>query len=216
MPRAVSESATANGMTPPAAIRPTGDEISNASFVTTTPSSGLVAASRRLTQLPMLAGIDEGEDFRDRGILSRQIPVRFQTIGEHARAVKQRLIERSYHRKTRAGESAALHPDDVEAGERAVLAAHQGERDHVAAHAGKRPDHHLRAHPAVLMDRRQAANENKIADLAMPAQRRRGREDHVVADDAVVPDMAAIHEIAAVPDAGQAATGHGACAHGRL
>jgi hypothetical protein len=37
MPRAVRESATANGMTPPAAIKPIGDEISKTSFVMVRP-----------------------------------------------------------------------------------------------------------------------------------------------------------------------------------
>src|ERR1700730_17364130 len=88
MPRAIRESATANGMTPPPAIRPIGDEICKASFVTTTPSSRLDAVFRRLAQLAMFSGIDEGQDFRDRWICSRQLPHRVQTFGKDAGAGK--------------------------------------------------------------------------------------------------------------------------------
>ena len=66
------------------------------------------------------------------------------------------------------------------------------------------------------MHGRQAADENKIADLGVAAERRRGRKNHVIADDAVMTDMAAIHEITAVPDAGNAAASHGAGIHGDL
>ena len=66
------------------------------------------------------------------------------------------------------------------------------------------------------MHRRQAADEDKIADLAMAAQRRRGREDDVVADLAVMTDMAAIHEISAVADPGNAAAGDRAGVHRHL
>src|ERR1700761_7211022 len=60
----------------------------------------------------------------------------------------------------------------------------------------------------------QPADENKIADFAVTAKRRRGREDHVVANLAIVTDMAAIHEITAVTDTGDAASGHGPGVHG--
>src|SRR4051812_3105171 len=114
------------------------------------------------------------------------------------------------------GELAAPHADQIEAGESGVLAAGEGERDHVVAHAGQRADHHLRAHPAELMHGRKAADENVVADLAMSAQCRRSGKDDVVADHAVVADMAAIHEVAAISNPGDAAAGDRPGAHGRL
>src|SRR4051812_33287917 len=50
----------------------------------------------------------------------------------------------------------------------------------------------------------------------MAAERRRGRKDYVIADHAIVSDMAAVHEVAALANTGDAAAGHGAGAHGRL
>ena len=95
-----------------------------------------------------------------------------------------------------------------------ILAVDEPERNHVAAHAADAADHHLRPDPGELVHRRQPADEDEIADLAMAAQRRRGREDHVIADVAVMADMAAIHEVAAVADAGDAAAGDRAGIHG--
>ena len=56
-----------------------------------------------------------------------------------------------------------------------------------------------------LVHRRQPADVDEVADLAVTAQRCRRREDHVIADRAVMPDMAVVHEIAAVADARQPA-----------
>src|SRR6267142_1833527 len=60
----------------------------------------------------------------------------------------------------------------------------------------------------------QLADEDEIADLAMAAERLRRCENHVIADLAIVPDMAAIHEVAALADAGDTAAGNGAGVHG--
>src|SRR3954463_13272432 len=112
--------------------------------------------------------------------------------------MKQLLIERAHYGKPLPRKLAALHADDVEAFEHGILAVHQAERNDVAAHAADAADHHLRSDPRELMHRGKAADENKIADLAVAAQGRRRRENHVIADLAVVADMAAIHEISAI------------------
>ena len=73
MPRAASESATANGMAPPPAITPTGEEMSEAADVMAAaiPSSLSAAVVGRKTQRAVLAVADEGEDFRNRRIFAR-------------------------------------------------------------------------------------------------------------------------------------------------
>ncbi len=131
---------------------------------------------------------------------------RVQPFGKDARSVEQLLIERPHRREALARELTPLHADDVEAFEARILAVHEPERNHVTAHAADAADHHLWPDPRELMHRRQAADENKIADLAVAAQGRRRREDHVVADLAVVTDMGAIHEVAAIADARDPAT----------
>src|SRR5580704_5022476 len=98
-------------------------------------SSRPFAAFHGLAQFAMFSGVDEGKDFRDRRVCARKTPDPVQALGEHPRTVKQLLIKRPYHGEALAGELAAFHADDVEAGERRVLAARKRKRDHVAAYA---------------------------------------------------------------------------------
>src|SRR6267142_7128756 len=203
-------------MAPPPAMTPTGEEIFEAADVMAAaiPSSMFVAVVGWKAQRAMLALADESENFRDRRILSRQRLRRIQPLGEDAGPVKQLLIERAHSGEPLLGELAALHADDVETFERSILAVDEAERNHVATHAADAADHHLRSDTRELMHGRQPADEDEIADLAMAAERRRRCENHVIADLAIVPDMAAIHEVAALADAGDTAAGNGAGVHG--
>src|SRR4029078_2081977 len=74
IPRRLSESATANGMAPPPAMTPTGDEMSEAAefMAAAIPSSMLVAVVGGAGERAMFALRDEGEDFGDRRILAGQ------------------------------------------------------------------------------------------------------------------------------------------------
>src|SRR5437667_6957725 len=160
------------------------------------------AGVSRKAQRTMLAVGDEGQNFRDRGVLGRQGLHLAQPLDENPGSMKQLLIERPYDGQSFARELATLHADDVETLETRVLTVDEAERDHVAADAADAADHHLRPDPGELMHRGQPAYENKIADHAVAAERGRGRKDHVIADLAVMTDMTAIHEIAAIADAG--------------
>src|SRR5713226_3110714 len=126
-----------------------------------------VAVVSRKAQHAVLAVADEGQDFRDRGILSRQRLHRIQTLGENAGAVKQLLIKRSHRGEPLARELAALHADDVETFEARILTVDEAERNDVAANAADSANHHLRPDPRELMHRGQPADKNKIADLAV-------------------------------------------------
>src|SRR4051812_4262158 len=98
MPRFCMDSATANGIAPPPAMTPTGEEMSVAAdvMVAAIPSSVLVAVVGGKAQRTMLAVIDEGEDFRDRRIGCRQRLHRGQPLGKDAGTMKQSLIERPH------------------------------------------------------------------------------------------------------------------------
>src|SRR5580692_4504424 len=161
----------------------------------------------------MLALVDERQDFRDRRIRARQRLHRTQPFSKNAGAVEQLLIERANRSQPFAREFATLHTDDVEAFEAGVLAVDKAERNHVAANPTDSADHHLRSYSRELMHRRQTADENKVTDLAMTAKCRRGCEDHVVADLAIVTHMAAVHEVAAIADSGDATTDHAPGVH---
>jgi hypothetical protein len=175
-----------------------------------------VAAASRKAQRPMLAVGDEGQNFRDRRVLGCQGLHLAQPFGENAGSMKQLLIERSYDGQSLAREFATLHADDVETLEAGILAVDEAERDHVAADAADAADHHLGPDPGELMHRGQPAYKNKIADLAVATERSRGRKDHVIADLTVVTDMAAVHEISAITDAGNTASSDSAGVHCHL
>src|SRR5262245_47847934 len=80
-PRAASDSATANGMAPPPAMTPTGDEMSEAADVMVAAIPKLLRDSGK-TERTMLALADEVEDLGNRGILGRQRLHRFESLGE--------------------------------------------------------------------------------------------------------------------------------------
>src|ERR1700733_5342031 len=98
MPRAVRESATANGITPPPAIRPTGDEISEAPDVMApaAPSSLPGARVGREAERAMLAVFDESKNLRDRRVRSCQWLHGTQPFGKNAGSMEQFLIERAH------------------------------------------------------------------------------------------------------------------------
>src|SRR4051794_23531318 len=162
-------------MAPPPAMTPTGEEISEAAVVMAAaiPSSVLVAVIGRKAQRAVLAVVDKGEDFRDRGILLRHWLYHLQSLGKNPRAMKQLLIKRPHSRQPVPGEVAAFHADDVETFEARILAVGEAEWNDIAAHAADAADHHLRSDPRELVHRRQAADENEIANLAVAAERRR-------------------------------------------
>src|SRR5580698_1850787 len=161
----------------------------------------------------MLAGIDEGEDFGNRRIRHSERARRIQPFGKDPGRFKQLLIERPDRGEPLTRKLAAFHADNVEAFETRILTVYKAIRNDVAANAADATDHGLLTNACELMHGRQAADENKIADLTMSAERRRGCENDVVADLAIVTHVAAIHEVAAVADAGSAAAADCAGAH---
>ena len=96
------------------------------------------------------------------------------------------------------------------------MSAGQCKRNDVGADPRHSPDHDLRSDPGELMNRRQPTDEDVVADLAVSAERGRGGKDHVIADDPVVADMAAIHEVAAIPNARHPTASDGTGIHGAL
>src|SRR5262249_57479011 len=127
---------------------------------------------------------------------------------EDAGSVKQLLVERANRRHPLAGKLASLHADEVEAFKRRMLAVDQAERDNVATHTTNAANHHLRADPGELMHRGETANVDEVADLTMTAKRCGGREDYVVADHTIVPDMGIVHEESAFAAPGHATAFH--------
>src|ERR1700688_2438998 len=183
------------------------------SWGATTPSSLFIVPAGRQTQRTMLASVDKAEDFRDRRIRRRERLHRVEPFGKDSRGVEKLLIERPDGGQSFARKFAPFHPDDIETFETRVLAVDETVGNNVAANAADAADHGLRTNSGELMYRRQAADEDKIADFTMTAKRSRGREDDVIADLAVMTDMTAIHEVTAVADRGKPAAPNRAGIH---
>src|SRR5258708_9748956 len=143
---------------------------------------------------------DESQDFRYRGIVCCRRRHGTEPLGKDTGPVKQLLIERTNGSQSLWGKFAALHADEVETFEACILTVDETERNDVAANAADAADHHLRPDPGELMHRRQPADIDKIADLAVAAERCRGREDHIVADNTVMAHVTVVHEVAAGAD----------------
>src|SRR6185312_1519380 len=176
--------------------------------------SGPVVAFGRQAQGPKLAVLDEGENFFDRRIVSHHRLHAFQPLGEDARTMKELLVEPAHGRQALLGELPPLHADEVEAFQYGILTVDQSERNHIAADATDAANHHLRPNPRELVHGGHSADVDKIADLAMAAERGRGREDHVVADKTIMADMAVVHVVAALADLGETTALHCADIHG--
>ena len=185
MPRAASESATANGMAPPPAITPTGDEMSEAADVmaAAVPSSLSAAAVGRKTERAMLAVADEGRGFprsRDRR----------RPAAAPRSAVRQRCRgrETAFDRTTRTVASRSLV--NLRRFMPMMLRPSSAAYWPLTRPNGMTSPRTPQTPPTITCgpirvnwctaDRPPMIDE--IADLAMAAERGRGRKDHVVAD----------------------------------
>ena len=108
----------------------------------------------------------------------------------------------------------ALETREVESREVRAVAHDRARRDHVPLHPAHAADHRVVADAHELVHRAQPAEHGEVAHLHMARQRGVVGRDDVRADPAVVRDMAAHHEQAAVADAGQPPAALSAGVHG--
>src|SRR5262249_17836720 len=118
----------------------------------------------RQAQRPQLAVGDEGEDFRDGGIIRRHRLHARKPLGKDAGPVEELLVKATHDGEALLGELAALHADQIEALEHGILAVDETERNDVAAHAADAADHHPWSDPGELVHGRQPADIDEVAD----------------------------------------------------
>src|SRR6266702_3380479 len=136
------------------------------------------AAVSRKAQRTMLPVGDEGQNFRDRGVLGGQRLHLVQPFGKDAWSVKQLLIEGPYDCQSFAREIATLHADDVETLEAGILAVDEAERDHVVADL------------TVMTDVAAGHEISALADAGGTAPTARaGVHGHLFPDDAAPADL---------------------------
>ena len=112
------------------------------------------------------------------------------------------------------GEAAPLHADHVEARQPAAIADSQPVRNEVFADAGETAKKGVGPDAHELMHRRPAAEDGVVADPAMAGQHDVVRQQHALAEPAIVRDMAVGEEHAPVSDDGLAAAARRAGVHG--
>ena len=109
--------------------------------------------------------------------------------------------------------AAPLEADDIETGERGAVAERHAVGDDIVLDPGEAADEGVRADPDELMRRRPAAEDRRVADLAMARQHHVVGEDDVVAELAIMRDMGIGEEHAARPDDRLRAAAGGAGIH---
>src|SRR6185312_4174703 len=164
-----------------------------------------------LADRPARIGANERDHIVDRADPGKLRGRLLDPLAEGAAAVgEQELIGGAQTLDVVAAEPAALHSDDVEAGQPGAVAHHQPIWDHVALDPGHAADHRVPPDAYELLHRRQPAEDRVILDHHVAAERRVVDEDHVVADLAVMRDMRADHQQAMVADARDHAAAGGA------
>src|SRR6185295_3594880 len=161
-----------------------------------------------------LARADELEDHPDQRIpLILTLDPR-KPLTEDTGPQEQGVVGGAQTANVVTGKTAPAQADHVEPGEHSALADRKAERDDVgtdAAHAGH---HGALTDTHELVDGGSAAKDDPIAHRDVTAQHRVVGHDHVVADMAIVADMSADHEEAAVADVREPAAVLGPEVHG--
>src|SRR5262245_44367209 len=120
----------------------------------------------------MLAGTNEGDDLHH-GLVAGELPRRLlKPLGEHAGVEEELLVGAADRLDALARELAPLEADQIQPLESRIVAVGEAIRDDVAAHPTDAADHRERADAGELVHRREPADHDAVADLAMAAERR--------------------------------------------
>src|SRR5271167_1077722 len=216
-PRRATTSATAPGKLPPPHTMASGScPVSAAAWLIGVRSLRLVGGGigrrhvARAHQGPLAAGANEGDHLGNHRIVAELALDRIDPLRDAAIDEKQRTIGAADAVHLRLGRAAPPQADDIQSDQRAGLAEREAERDDVVAGRRHSGHHDALADAHELMDCDVTAKEREFTDTDMPAEHDVISERHVVADLAIVPDMRAHHEAAAVADAADAAAVLGA------
>ncbi len=156
----------------------------------------------------------KADDLADHRIAGEFALDRLDAVGKAAFDEEQRAIRAAQAVHLGPRRAAPPQPDNVQSDQRAGLAERKAERNDVVA-GGRHARHHDALPDAhELMNGDMAAEKSEIADTDVAAEHDVIGQRDIVADLAIVPDMRADHERAAVADAGDAAAVFGAGIHG--
>src|SRR5579875_3423289 len=150
------------------------------------PSLAAITAGFRLLEAARRFFPDEAQHVLDRSHAGKARRNAGDALGKGALvAFEERLIGVAQALDLFAREAAALHANDVEAGEPRAIAQDRAVGNDVALDAGDPADHRILADAHELMDGAEPAEDRVVADFHMAGKGRVVGHDHFVADLAV-------------------------------
>src|SRR5438132_1036039 len=185
-PAARQLSITRRGNPPLPAMMPNGPGVESSTSAAIRPF--------RLADRPARIGADEGDDVVHRANSAEAFRRLDDPVVEGPVLREQELIGAAQPLDVVAAEAAALHADDVEAGQARPVADHHAVGDDVALDPRHAADHRVPTDAHELVHRREPAKDRVVLDHDMAAERRVVDENDVVADLAVMRDMGANHQ----------------------
>src|ERR1700680_1827870 len=216
-PDARTASASASGKAPPPHTIATGPASAARVFGGRFFANSVVlapAAGMRRDQRPPLAFTHEGHDPHHVLIAGELLCDLVQPCNELPRLREQHVIGASQAADRVVGEPATAQTNYVEAGKVCSVAFGGRKWDHVAPNARQAAHNSMRTDTHALVRGGATAHEYVVFDDRMTADHDRIREDHVVADPAVVGHVRVGHEHAAVADPRFHTAAGGAAVHG--
>src|SRR5262245_10781397 len=160
------------------------------------------------------AGADECDHLGHEGTIVALRGDRVEPLAKRAGPEEHRLVGLPEPVDVGLAGAPSSHADDVEPDEIGERPLHEPERDHVGANPAHADHHRSLADAHELAHRRLAAEGHDVADRHVTAQDHVIVEGHVAADLAVMADMGADHQEAAIAHLGDAAVILGSGIHG--
>jgi tagatose-1,6-bisphosphate aldolase non-catalytic subunit AgaZ/GatZ len=109
--------------------------------------------------------------------------------------------------------ASTFQADNVQSPENGMVTGRHAVRNYVGVHSGNSTDHRSASDPAILLNRRKAAQYHALADMDMACQRCAVGKIGVVLDYTVVTDVAVCHEVSVVADSCYAAAAAASATH---
>src|SRR3954462_3963906 len=150
---------------------------------------------------------DDLRDFRNAAVLALDL---VDTCRKFTLALKQRLVGSAHPGNAVALDATPAHADDVDAGEARRRIEHVAIRNDILADGRIACHHDTFTEPHMLMHGAVATEKHVVSDFTMTADHRVIGENDVVTDVAVMRDVRADHEEAAIANRRDTASAHSA------
>src|SRR5260221_5091133 len=143
-------------------------------------------ALSRLADRPARIGADEIDDVPDRLDVAETLGDVVDTLAQRAGVAKELLVGVAQRLDLVARETAALHADDVDAGQARPVAHHRAIGNDVALDPRHAADHRILTDADELMNRRKPADDGVVRNHDMPGERRIVRHHDVASHLAIM------------------------------